>query len=126
MVEFRGRDEYWARRFYDPLLTYKRQETQQVIAAEILMCKLEYHYDELNWDAYNTHGFQVIDEFIESADENLVVLDYMKQAEEDAAVYFNAKTIQKLGIIEKNWALHVVYSGISIVHMERYDLDPIE
>ena len=83
-----GRDIDFQKLHYDPLLAGIRREDQPTMATEIFMCKLEFHIDELNWDAYNNHGFYVIDEFVESADENMKVLEYLKTAEEALHLLF--------------------------------------
>jgi len=108
------------------LANAKRIENLYTVGSEILMCKLEYHKDDINWDAFPAFKFIVWHEFIDNADENEVINVLAEEAAEEAAAYFDNNFTVPLDYLQKNWALHMVFYKMSVEYMETFDLEPME
>ncbi len=111
---------------YDRERKILRKENLYTVAAELFMCKLEAHYEELNWLAYDVGKFVNYTDFKENADENIIIDTLAQEAAEIAASYFDYSFVVPLDLMQKCWALWMVFSGTSLVHMERFGLDPME
>ena len=106
--------------------TIKRTENLYTVGGELLMCKLEYHKEDINWDAFPQFKFIVWNEFIDNADENEVINVLAHEAAVDAAAYFDNEFIVPLDYLQKNWALHMVFYKMAAEYMEQFDLEPME
>jgi len=103
-----------------------RIENLYTISGELLMCKLEYYKEELNWAAFNPCKFLCWHEFVDNADENEIVRHLAEEAAEEAAAYFDYEHIVPLDALQKNLALHMVFYRSSEDYMAFYDLEPME